>query len=593
MEIDNNFNELDKEHIIHEHKLKYGDLWRHAMDILSLSYCISEFVDNSISSCESTYWNKGIQHELIIDINYYQEGSIERYEIIDNAGGMDSQELNNAMIFGNKRYRNDNSYKNQYGIGMKTAIFWIGKDAEIFTKTSSDTEYCGQYLAKNRDDNDSVVHRISKSDGYNLKNFISGTKIVIYGSNGGNRTMTKRQLEYTCFFLGNRYSKYLNDNRSNNIFKCTININSKIGRKNIHEKVKKITIENSGTTKVFKYIENVTCNKNKEEIKRIIQNETNIDQKLSSIKGDYQYEEFVNKLLNGKELIFDDILVITSSKDKNIKYKAPIKLYLLERGDKYSSGVGIVHSNRYIFHPVLLDKERKEHLAGLYEPFDMKQYEDRGKWIRVDLDISKIESNENCQKIYPEKNKTRLIFAPDSDIIEESVMSSHSFKGGLRAVFFKWIPFVSILRKITSIDSPNKIKAKDLHNEEIGVIANNENVEIDLKISSENNEQKNVKYFFNNDKNIKVIIEIISIENNYYLINNEKIDVDEETGITTYRYKYNVNNQYFSKIKKVSDMSYILKLLLYLDIYYNQNNIKTKKVSEVINDALKFWSDEE
>lgn len=589
MDTNNNFNELDKETITHEHTLKYGDLWRHAVDTLSLSYCISEFIDNSISSCELTYWNKGIEHELIIDINYHQEGDMEWYEIIDNAGGMDKQELNDAMIFGNKRYKNDNSYKNQYGIGMKTAIFWIGEDAEIFTKKNG-IEWRGEYLANGKDDMDSVVHRISMSNNQQLKNYESGTKIIIYGSNGKDRTMTKNQAEeYVSYFLGNRYSRYLNDNRSNNIFKCTINISYKIGRQKTNSlKVKKITVEND-KTKVFRYIEKNGNSKSKEDVKILIQNKISSDPKLSSIKGTLQYETFMNKLLNSKELSFDDTLEIYVN--KNTKYSAPVKVYLLEHGDKYSCGVGIIHSNRYIFHPVKLDKERKEHLAGLYEPFDMKQYEDRGKWIRVDLDISKIESNELCQKIYPEKNKTKLIFDDDSDIVEDSGMSGYSFKGGLRAIFYKWIPYVTLLREISNLET-SKIKAIDLQNKEIGVIARDENVEINLKVSDENDEQKNIKHFFNNDANIKVIIEIIDIENDYYLINNEKTDIDYETGITTYKYKYNANNQYFSKLKKVSDMSYILKLLLYLDIYYNQNNAKSKRVSEVINDALKFWSEE-
>lgn len=582
-----NFN-VDNNEYTYEHKLKYSDLWRYSTDKLSLSYCISEFIDNSISSCEQTFWDKKQEHELKIDINYYKND--DRYEIIDNAGGMTKQELNDGMIFGNRKYsRWDNTHKNQYGVGMKTAIFWIGKDAEIYTKKDG-VEWCGKYLATNKNSEDPVIHTITMSDGSNIEGN-SGTKIIIYGSNGGNRTMTENAFNYVNFFLGNRYSKYLNDNRSNEIFKCTININSKNGRKNIGGKVKKITISNSNV-KVYRYIENITCYKSKDEIEQLIENKIKTDNKITNIKNNKFYDEFMYKLLNGKELIFDDILTIPSYKNKNIKYEAPIKVYILERGDKHSAGVGIIHSNRYIFHPVLFDKERKDQLAGLYIPFDLKNYEDRGKWIRVDLDISKIQSNEHCEKILPEKNKTQLLFDPDCDIVEDDGGYGSSFKGALRSVFFRWVPFITLMREISCVDT-NKLKSDNYENKKIGVFSRDGKVEIDLKIPSKKDNDSTLKEYYNTEKNIKVIVEIIKSPNEYLSIENKEVNIDSETGITIYKYVYNANNRYFSNLKKANDMSYILKLLLYLDIYYNQNDFKDKKVSEVINDALKFWNDEE
>ena len=43
--------------ITKEHKLKYQDLWKYKDEQLTLSFCLSEFIDNSISSCEQQIWN--------------------------------------------------------------------------------------------------------------------------------------------------------------------------------------------------------------------------------------------------------------------------------------------------------------------------------------------------------------------------------------------------------------------------------------------------------------------------------------------------------------------------------------------------------
>lgn len=96
-------------------------------------YSIAEFVDNS--TCSFYKYERILkfykQDQLRIDIEYDSVNHILR--IIDNAYGMESTDFKRAILLGSKP--NDNSGRNEFGMGLKTAASW-------FEKWWSDKIYC-------------------------------------------------------------------------------------------------------------------------------------------------------------------------------------------------------------------------------------------------------------------------------------------------------------------------------------------------------------------------------------------------------------------------------------------------------------------
>lgn len=538
--------------------LTYNFLWKLKDEDLSLAFCLAEFIDNSISSCEQTYWDKNINHNLVITITYNSEDN--KYIIEDNAGGMDNNELDYAMrIDKNFNYDVDNSYKNQYGIGMKSAIFWIGHDGEIYTK-KDEIEICGKYHTNGKKDNDPVEYGIYESNGVIDKK--SGTKIFIDKCYENDRTMTKNKWEYVSYFLGNRYSKYLIDDYENEsgLYKCKIIINSDLfDEENNSKVVKKITVKNDDG--VFKYIES-NSKKNKHDVEELLENKFR-----DELKNNYSYVQFKEKLLDEKLLEFDDSITLN-----NGLYKSPVKVYILSKPSQNLGGVAIIHSKRYIFHPVKMEKERKLGLGGLYLPFKEKDFQGLWRWVRVELKLEEIESNEKCKKIKPEKNKKKIIFDSNSDIKE------NSFNVALSELFDKWTKYAEIVREITS-DDRRKEDTKKLENRKNKMEYNDKTNNLETEFT-----------FINSNEKIKVEISAYDSKDPNALISFiEKID--DNSGLLLYKYQYNNSNEYFNKVDPTR-MSYTLRLLLYLDIYYNQNkNIYDKSISEVIKDALKFFKE--
>lgn len=93
---------------------------------------IAEFVDNSTASY---YQNQAILkmlgQSLYISINYDSSRGILTIE--DNAWGMDKQTFSNALTIA-KRPTNQTG-RNEYGMGLKTAASWFGKKWTVTTKT--------------------------------------------------------------------------------------------------------------------------------------------------------------------------------------------------------------------------------------------------------------------------------------------------------------------------------------------------------------------------------------------------------------------------------------------------------------------------
>jgi len=108
-------------------------------------YALAEFVDNSTQAFENNktilldeYSKKGTQ--LVVSINYFKGDSLQDdyFEIIDNSIGMSKAELIKALNIGVPP--ENNKGRCRYGLGMKTAAFWLGDEWSIKTKKLDDSK---------------------------------------------------------------------------------------------------------------------------------------------------------------------------------------------------------------------------------------------------------------------------------------------------------------------------------------------------------------------------------------------------------------------------------------------------------------------
>lgn len=530
--------------ITKEHKLKYQDLWKYKDEQLTLSFCLSEFIDNSISSCEQQIWNSNPNYKLAIDIDF--DNQLKRYVISDNAGGMSPEELDAAMLIGNKKnYDYDNSKKNQYGIGMKSAIFWIGKDAIIYSKCSNCDEIYGDYHASTKESNDDVVHDISTTKTQDKISYKTGTKIIINNVYPNNRIITKDQFEKIDYFLGHRYSKYLS---SGNL---EINVKVNDVKDWFNKTIQAWDIYRDGV-----YHLNIDSSKlSRDEL------ENKINNSMDAINGNQALiNDIKNKLINGLPLEFDDFIYI--NKEDGAEYKTKIKVYILDEPNRDLAGLGVIQSNRYIHHPVLVKKEDK--LGGLYKPWgnNIGFADGHWRWIRIDLALEDIPGNERCNLVKPEKNKKELIF---------DNFNQNYFDTMLSLKFKEWAKLTGIVRELSPTNNNDEtIKFK---NKDAGVSYDEENDILSTEeiISLNNLEQK-----------IKTKIKILDKPDENWLIN--LVNHNEDDNL--YEYEYNSGNKYFSKIKKESELSYVLKLIIYLDIFYlgkNDDESFAKNIESILN----------
>lgn len=104
-------------------------------------FVIAEFIDNSISSFDrdirlrpssGSGKNEVSDHKLVITIDFSESAVTVR----DNAGGISRDDLTTALQLG--RIPEDFDHLNRFGVGMKTAAFWIGSRVEVRTKVASE-----------------------------------------------------------------------------------------------------------------------------------------------------------------------------------------------------------------------------------------------------------------------------------------------------------------------------------------------------------------------------------------------------------------------------------------------------------------------
>ncbi|MXW63301.1 MAG: hypothetical protein F4Y00_06695 [Bacteroidetes bacterium SB0662_bin_6] len=107
-------------------------------------YALAEFVDNSTQSYANhkAVLDKAYKREevegLEVRITYERKGAEPMFRIVDNAMGMDHDELQHALRIAIPP-ANPNG-RCRYGMGMKTASCWIGDRWKIITKKLGETD---------------------------------------------------------------------------------------------------------------------------------------------------------------------------------------------------------------------------------------------------------------------------------------------------------------------------------------------------------------------------------------------------------------------------------------------------------------------
>jgi len=100
---------------------------------------ISEFVDNSTGNyfLNRTFLRK-LESSFVLHVDIFYDPLKKTISIIDNAMGMDNEELYNALRI--SRRPKDINGRNEFGMGLKTAASWFSKKWQVITKRA-DSEY--------------------------------------------------------------------------------------------------------------------------------------------------------------------------------------------------------------------------------------------------------------------------------------------------------------------------------------------------------------------------------------------------------------------------------------------------------------------
>lgn len=141
-----NNNQKTNDFVIHQRQTKHM-FTRFADENYSFPLMISELIDNTIAAYEELNGN-GFEEtdykklDILIDI-YHEENEANSWIVIhDNSAGMNIEKLKDSAYMYKKENNNNeskgNDDLNQYGIGLKSSVFWMGKDVWVYSKT----RYC-------------------------------------------------------------------------------------------------------------------------------------------------------------------------------------------------------------------------------------------------------------------------------------------------------------------------------------------------------------------------------------------------------------------------------------------------------------------
>ena len=316
---------------------------------------LAEFIDNSISSWlvnkDSTNNNlNGLEISIVFD----QEN--KSIFIIDNANGMDADELVNSLQPSDTQGKSELKY-NQYGVGMKLGIFWYGEDAKIYSKKHGIENYTE--LCTSKHDSNEKVTVVSEKSRDDLIPYDSGTYIKIEKIYR-NRIWKKDDFNLIIRALGWRYGKLLMDQKQG-IPGMQIWVTHKTSDKKIRDKkedyvtpysIKPLTIES------FKEV------LRKKERFNFIKFQNEYMQEIENLMFQHPNNEllleFCRKLKNNEPLISEEEIIWWNCGERVVLKFGIIDITHKSEGYAKICGVTTLHLNRAINHgPNDRDNESK------------------------------------------------------------------------------------------------------------------------------------------------------------------------------------------------------------------------------------------
>lgn len=186
---------------------------------------ISEFIDNSTQSYKD---NKNIERKIEPKIFFIhiedKKNNKEKIQIIDNCYGIKNSNLERVLKL-NVPPKFTNKSRNEFGMGLKTAAFWIGNKLTILSKNINEDRTVKISMALDKLENSNIEPKYLDANYFKEKSkiFDFGTLIQIDIT----KKFTPTKLKSICEILASKYREdIINDNLEIRIIKLKINKNS-------------------------------------------------------------------------------------------------------------------------------------------------------------------------------------------------------------------------------------------------------------------------------------------------------------------------------------------------------------------------------
>lgn len=183
-----------------------GSVFNRYQDLnYELWYAIAEFIDNSSHSYfnnKSELDNARNNEKLKVDIAF-QNG--EKLSVVDNAYGMDKEDLEDLVNVGRKKTAAGSGIqRSEFGMGLKTGGFWLGKKIKIITKKFDKKETLTVELDSEKLVKNEFLCEVVSSEEHNLKQSFTIIEITSF-----NRKISQYKVRKTRDTLASLYSSDL------------------------------------------------------------------------------------------------------------------------------------------------------------------------------------------------------------------------------------------------------------------------------------------------------------------------------------------------------------------------------------------------
>ena len=183
-----------------------GSVFNRYQDLnYELWYAIAEFIDNSSHSYlnnKKELDEERNQEKFKVDV-VFTNG--ELLSVVDNAYGMDKKDLEDLVNVGRKKAAaNSGIQRSEFGMGLKTGGFWLGKKIKIITKKFNEKETLTVELDSEKLIKNEFLCEVNSSQEHDLKQSFTIIEITSF-----NRKISQYKVRKTKDTLASLYSSDL------------------------------------------------------------------------------------------------------------------------------------------------------------------------------------------------------------------------------------------------------------------------------------------------------------------------------------------------------------------------------------------------